>query len=122
MRGTTTSTSTAMMTIRTRKNMSRSFQRPPGELAAVGADPRCLLSTYSGTKKLAIFFHKPGCPGGGELAFPGQPRPIGRSASSRSCCGQVGDDAARAAPGDAVVRKPQLVTLKNRSSFLEAFC
>jgi hypothetical protein len=30
MRGTTTSTSTAMMTIRTRKNMSRSFQRPRG--------------------------------------------------------------------------------------------
>ena len=50
------------------------------------ADPRCLLSRYFGTKKLAIFFYKLGCPSGGGWHFLVSPA---RSALHRvrgDCC------------------------------------
>jgi hypothetical protein len=59
-----------MMAIRTRKDMSRSFQRPWGNWLPAAADPQCLLSTYFGTKKLAIYFYKLRCPSGAELVMP----------------------------------------------------
>jgi hypothetical protein len=56
MRGTTTIMRTAMMTIRTIKNMARSFQRLRGDWPPSAAVPRCLPSTYIRIRKPAIYF------------------------------------------------------------------